>query len=59
MSEPCEFDAQSSDQSLSSLRARSGLPLADGDILADEEDSGSVKDEADEDSNGKAHAFTY
>jgi hypothetical protein len=31
---------------------RSGLPPTEGDILADEDDSDSVKDEADEDSNG-------
>lgn len=31
-----------------------GLPPTEGDILADEEDSDSVKDEADEDSNGRS-----
>ncbi|KAF8609104.1 hypothetical protein BDV93DRAFT_517968 [Ceratobasidium sp. AG-I] len=36
---------------LANVGTLSGLPLADGDILADEEDSDSVKDEADEDSN--------
>ncbi|KDN43501.1 hypothetical protein RSAG8_06090, partial [Rhizoctonia solani AG-8 WAC10335] len=37
---------------LANVGTLSGLPPTDGDILADEEDSDSVKDEADEDSNG-------
>jgi len=36
---------------LANVGTLSGLPLTEGDILADEEDSDSVKDEADEDSN--------
>ncbi|CAE6445431.1 unnamed protein product [Rhizoctonia solani] len=36
---------------LANVGTLTGLPPTDGDILADEEDSDSVKDEADEDSN--------